>query len=262
MSNPFDLDDAQLGEHLRDLGRHLDLGPDAGAGGLVDAVLGALPEGPPTAPAQERRPASWLLVAAAIVLVVGLAVAVVAPAREAVARWLGIGSVRIERTDDPAPTPPTSTSALPPAPMLPDGALDLEAVAERLPFPVRLPAAEAAGEPTGAAVDPAVPAGLMAVRYPGFTFVAVGSQPGSTPVLWKTLGPGTESEPVVIGGDEGLWITGDPHEVAFVDPDGNPQRDRVRGAGDVLVWEADGVTYRIEGAPSLDEALAIAATVG
>ena len=35
----------------------------------------------------------------------------------------------------------------------------------------------------------------------------------------------------------------------------------VRRAGDVLLWEEGGVTYRIEGAPSLDEALAVAGSL-
>ena len=170
--------------------------------------------------------------AAAVLLVIGLAVLTVAPALEAVARWLGIGAVRIERTDQPVVTgPASSTSPAAVAPTRPDGSIDVEAVAERVPFEVRLPTAEVAGEPTAASTDPSVPSGLIEVRYPGFTLVELASQPGGAPVLAKFLGPGTETTPVTVAGQPGLWITGDPHEVAFIDPDGTTRLDRVRGRG-------------------------------
>lgn len=274
MTSPFDLDDDPLAQQLRDLGPHLDLGragTAAGAAALVRAVVAALPadapeQVPPAGRAPgggggDRRRSRWLAVAAAVALVVGLSVAAVAPAREAVARWLGIGAVRIERTDEPGPRTSTPVDSLPAPPTLPGGAVDLDALVGSLPFAVRLPGAGIAGEPKGAAADPAVPSGLIEVRYPSFTLVALASEPGSAPVLSKTLGPGTDTVPVVVGASDGLWITGDPHEVAFLDPDGTYQLDRVRGAGDVLLWEDDGVTYRIEGAPSLDRALAIAASL-
>jgi hypothetical protein len=273
---PPDPTDDQLGDLLREVGAHLELGPGAteeGRADLVAAVLAALPEAPAEPvdgggaprsarpPADRRRPPR-LLVAAAVLLVIGLAVLTVAPAREAVARWLGIGAVRIERTDQPVVTgPASSTSPGAVAPTRPDGSIDVEAVAQRVPFEVRLPTAEVAGEPTAASTDPAVPSGLIEVRYPGFTLVELASQPGGAPVVAKFLGPGTETAPVTVAGQPGLWITGDPHEVAFIDPDGATRLDRVRRAGDVLLWEEGGVTYRIEGAPSLDEALAVAGSL-
>lgn len=267
MSTPFELDDDQLSRALRDVGAHLDLGGADTAearAGRVAAILVALPDAPGGGGAVDRRDrrSGWL-VAAAIVVVVGLAVVAVAPARQAVARWLGIGAVRIERTNEPPATPPPSTtSELPPAPTLADGSVDLDAVAADLPFPVELPSSEVAGEPVAAAIDPEVPSGLLEVRYPTVTFVAVAAQVGGLPVLGKTLGPSTVIEPVVVGGADGLWITGDPHEVGFVDPDGEVRLDRVRRAGDVLLWEAGGVTYRVEGAPSLEAALDIARSLG
>jgi hypothetical protein len=267
--------DDQLGDLLREVGAHLDLGPGAteeGRADLVTAVLAGLHEpigsvdGGSAAgsarPAADRRRPPRLLVAAAVLLVIGLAVLTVAPAREAVARWLGIGAVRIERTDQPVVTgPASSTNPGAVAPTRPDGSIDVEAVAQRVSFEVRLPTAEVAGEPTAASTDPAVPSGLIEVRYPGFTLVELASQPDGVPVLAKVLGPGTETTPVTVAGQPGLWISGDPHEVAFIDPDGATRLDRVRGAGDVLLWEEGGVTYRIEGAPSLDEALAVAGSL-
>ena len=53
-------------------------------------------------------------------------------------------------------------------------------------------------------MDPAVPSGLIEVRYPGFTLVELASQPGGAPVLAKFLGPGTETAPVTVAGQPGL----------------------------------------------------------
>ncbi len=272
-TSPIDLTDEQLADALRDLGTHLDLGPAAnqrGRADLVAAVLAELPDRPADGAAVDDkrgvddepgigRRAPRLLVAAAVVLVVVATTLAVAPAREAVARWLGIGGVRIVRIEQTDQTDRSDVSA-PPATTAPgpDAPVDLDAVVRRLPFVVRLPATDTVGEPQAAAVDPAVPSGLLEVRYRDVTLVALASQPGGQPVLTKVLGPGTTTRPVRVGVASGLWITGDPHEVAFVDPDGAFQVDRVRRAGDVLLWEDDGVTYRIEGAPSLEQALVVA----
>ena len=206
---PPDPTDDQLGDLLREVGAHLDLGPGAteeGRADLVAAVLAALPEAPvepvdggsapgSARPAADRRrprgcswppPCCWSSDSPC---------SPSRPAREAVARWLGIGAVRIERTDQPVVTgPASSTSPAAVAPTRPDGSVDVEAVARRVPFEVRLPTAEVAGEPTAASTDPAVPSGLIEVRYPGFTLVELASQPGGAPVLAKFLGPGTDDD--------------------------------------------------------------------
>jgi hypothetical protein len=63
--------------------------------------------------------------------------------------------------------------------------------------------------------------------------------------LIKKFASGTVEWVEVAPGVQGLWIAGAPHVVFF--PDTSP-----RLAGNVLVWERGGVTFRLEG-PGLDQ---------
>lgn len=271
---PHDLDDRDLTAALRDVGEHLDLGPGAtvdGRAALVTAVLDRLERLDaiePTEPTATRgrgglggdrggRGRGPLLVAAIAVVVVGIGLFALAPAREAIAGWFGVDGLRITRTDDPPPAPDT---AGPDRPTVPTGeeSKDPAALADRLPFPLLLPASEVAGPPVSARIDPGVPSGLIEVRYRDFTLVALASQPGGRPTVSKEIGPATTVEAVTVDGRPGLWLTGAPHQVSFIDPDGAVVLDSVRRAGDVLIWQHDGVTYRIEGLTSLAAALQVA----
>ena len=69
-------------------------------------------------------------------------------------------------------------------------------------------------------------------------------------------------EAVSVGGESGFWISGAPHGIFFVCYDvGECRQERYRLAGDVLLWEQDGLTLRLESTLSRDEALAIAESV-
>ena len=83
----------------------------------------------------------------------------------------------------------------------------------------------------------------------------------STPFLGKLAGSGTRIEQVSVGGTQGVWLEGAPHEV-FVEPSpsGNVAPDRVRLAGNTLLWYRDGVTYRLEANVTKERALEIAGT--
>ena len=48
------------------------------------------------------------------------------------------------------------------------------------------------------------------------------------------------------------------HEFLYLDANGNPQPDTARLAANTLLWERDGVTYRLESALDRDAALALA----
>lgn len=73
--------------------------------------------------------------------------------------------------------------------------------------------------------------------------------------------PGTSVAAVQVGDADGFWITGPPHLVRLIDPDGRTSSLPTRLAGDTLVWESGGVLYRMESAMGLDEALRIAETI-
>jgi hypothetical protein len=75
----------------------------------------------------------------------------------------------------------------------------------------------------------------------------------------KVIGPGTTVTPVSIGGASGYWLHGAEH--FFVSPtatSGNLDEQRVRLAGDTLLWNVGNVTYRLEASVAQDVAIRIA----
>lgn len=65
-------------------------------------------------------------------------------------------------------------------------------------------------------------------------------------------------EAVEVGGVTGYWLGGGPHTLSYVDAYGALREDRVRLAGNTLVWQRDGVVYRLESALTKREAVRIA----
>jgi hypothetical protein len=79
------------------------------------------------------------------------------------------------------------------------------------------------------------------------------------PFAQKQVGPGSQTVGVEVRGATGLWITGARHEIIYRDPatDQIVVKSR-RLAGNVLIWEAGDVTYRLEGARTVADARAVA----
>ena len=77
-------------------------------------------------------------------------------------------------------------------------------------------------------------------------------------------GPATSIETVSVAGNPGFWIDGAPHTffLACSEVDSEECREeRYRLAGNVLLWEDDGVVLRLESALSREASLAIAASL-
>jgi hypothetical protein len=239
------------------LGDRADDGPDDAADDSSGDSADDVAAGPTWAVRSGRGFRSHRILAAAAIVIVALAVLLaVAPAREAIADWFGIGSVRITRSDAPP-----STGQSPDPTTTPLSSIDLDDLAGVLPFEARLPDPDRYGQPLAVYVDPEVPTGLVELRYEAFSLVEVASRPDELPVFAKELGPGTELTGVTVRGVDGVWLAGDVHEVMTIRPDGEVAVDTLRRAGDVLLWEEDGVTYRIEGLDSLDAALDVASSI-
>jgi hypothetical protein len=66
---------------------------------------------------------------------------------------------------------------------------------------------------------------------------------------------------VEVNGLEGYWLTGEPHVFFYRDGAGNIVDESIRLVENVLLWEQDGVTLRIETTGSLDHTLEIAASL-
>ena len=76
----------------------------------------------------------------------------------------------------------------------------------------------------------------------------------------KVAAAGTRIEDVTVNGGKGFWIEGEPHLFFYRDDAGNPQSETLRLAGNTLLWEVGGVTFRLEAQVSREDALRIAAS--
>jgi hypothetical protein len=77
----------------------------------------------------------------------------------------------------------------------------------------------------------------------------------------KLVGPGTRVDDVSVDGSRGLFLSGAPHLVGLVGRNGAVVAETVHLARDVLVWSSGGVTYRLEGDFTRDEALRLAGSL-
>ena len=232
--------------------------------------------GAPPGPARPLPRARWVALAAAAVVV---AVVLAAPgARQAVARLLGIGGVRVTVTGDPPGDLGRALDLGDPLPV--DEALAAAGGAFDTPFPSPPgdPPRAFAGRPDGAVslVWPAgegLPAleesevGLILTAFPTGGAVPSGDlgdsgDPGDAggPPVDKQVGPGTRVTAVQVGPHHGYWLSGAPHAVRDGPTGGGPPTagTGARLAGNTLIW-ADGViTYRLESALERTPAIALA----
>ena len=188
-----------------------------------ELALPALPE--------RRRRSLWrpLLVAAAVLLVAACVAALVPGARSAILHWFRIGGASVERVQT---LPPAERRSLVAALGRPVGAAEAERV---LGAPVRVPRGAGRLYLQGGVVS-----ALLETDAGTVLFSELRSH--DLPMLLKKLASGSTSvEFVTVGGGSGAWMAGARHVVIF-------PAAPARLAGNTLLWEEDGVTYRLEGA--------------
>ena len=224
---------------LRALGTRLDVPapPD-----VTDAVLARIARPAPTR--WWRR-----LLAAAVAAVVALATAmVVSPAvRATVFDFLRIGGVEIQ--DQPAPVTPALD---PPLPGERDVTLDEARAA--VDFPLRLPSG--LGPPGAVRLvdgDRVVTMAFGGVRIDQFD--------GGLAPMFTKFASAADIHHVTVDGTPAVWVDR-PHPVLYTDRDGTVRDESARLAASTLIWERDGVTYRIEGDLTRERAIAIAESLG
>lgn len=82
------------------------------------------------------------------------------------------------------------------------------------------------------------------------------------PVLFdKLLGYDASTEYVDVGGAPGIWIEGPEHAVFYLGRSGKERRLTGRLAGNVLVWQRNAVSYRLEADIGRERALELAASL-
>ena len=220
---------------------------------LAAAVRRRVGSPAPAAPVVRRR--RTLAVASALALLApAAALAAVPSTRHAILDWLGLRSVEVRTV----PTTPEPATSAPPSRTGLGRATTLAVARDRLRFPVRVPSALpqpaevfVAGTPPGGRVTFLYP---RAGRRPRLLVTEFrGSQ--TRTYLRKLLGPGARAERVRVAGAPGAWLSGRPHGFIYADRNGVIQTEDTRLAGNVLVWERDGVVLRLEG--RLDRATAL-----
>ncbi|MGH2729745.1 MAG: hypothetical protein ACRDJI_03970 [Actinomycetota bacterium] len=213
------------------------------------------------------RPLGWhpaaVTALALVVLVTGVVIA--SPgARDAVADWLGIGGVRIE-FGERVPSPRATVLDL-------GEHVSLTDAESRATFDVLVPASADIGEPDEIYFDPLPGEGQVSLVYDatpglpdagnGFGLLINEFKGGVDESYFKKIGAvDTKLRFVEVNGVPGYWIAGAPHSIAYIDANGNFVDETVRLAGNVLLWEQGGVTFRIESLLTRAEALAIASSL-
>lgn len=77
----------------------------------------------------------------------------------------------------------------------------------------------------------------------------------------KILGSGAKLTRVTVNGSPGYWISGPPHFFYYINPQGEAVDDSRREVGDVLIWSAGAVTYRLESGLDMESAIRLAETL-
>jgi hypothetical protein len=80
-------------------------------------------------------------------------------------------------------------------------------------------------------------------------------------IFGKGIPPGTRIDEVKVNGGPGYWIEGDPHTIFYLDSRGQGRTETTRLASNVLLWEQNQLTLRIESALPKDQVLRIADSV-
>jgi hypothetical protein len=205
---------------------------------------------------------------------------VVAASAVAGAAYFGVRGIQIVFRPGPGPSASASGSSPAPGSPTPTPSPSLPSLGDRLALGRRT---TLAGARAAVSFPVAVPAPSPTLREP---LVFVSDEPfgGRVSFVWTAPGKpmvarlfltefqarpnrvfieklvfgGTSVKRLRIGGALAYWLSGAAHEIDYIDPDGIPYNDRTRLAGNTLVWTKGSVTLRLEGAPTLRQALAVA----
>lgn len=199
---------------------------------------------------------AWVAGPVALILTLLL----IPPARLAVANLLEVAGIRFEFGTTPDLGPSTS--------LAPGQPVELESAQSAVDFPILVPAA----------LDPPTALHLLQWDLGIQVFLAweaserlpeVGAS-GTGLLLAefradlneaffaKILEGGTSVDRVTVHGVTAFWLSGAPHVFMFETGRRDLVEDESRLTGNVLIWERDGITYRLESSLDLDESLAIA----
>ena len=204
--------------------------------------------------------------AATLLLILVVSLAAMPGVRAAADEFLRLRGVDIFRTTA-TPSPPVAS----PTAAFPGQRVTLEEARRRAPF-LRAPADARLGAPDHVYIDQTQAGERVTLVYVSRPDVPVSREAGVSAVVVAFRGrideslfakvavPGTRVEEVTVSGGRGYWLEGTPHQFFYRDAAGNPAPETLRLAGNTLLWEQGGVTFRLEAQLSRDDALRIAAS--
>ena len=239
-------------------------------GDIASQVASRLRAHTTTVPFSTRRRRAWRIAVRVAAAAVITTVAVPA-SRAAISGWFGVRGDRIEVSATTVPSIATSlpqTTAPPDLQLGPEVALaDVRAqVGFTMPVP-REPGFEhpdevhvghppASGEATllyRARVD------LPAAGPTGVGMLISAFRADLDPGFFgKVAAPDVQVEQVTVQGGVGYWLEGAPHQFFYRDATGEIVPHTLRLAANVLFWETNGITVRIESALPRDAVIRVA----
>jgi hypothetical protein len=208
-----------------------------------------------------------------ILLLIGAGLLIFPETRSAIADRLGLRGVEIhwfENEPTPVPAPDVSSLGL-------GRPVTLDEARAAAPFAIAVPTLAGFADPSQVYLRGAGDEAMVSFVYPASAVLPSGEVPGVGALLTQFAGttnrnfimkglsgfddsPATSIEAVTVGGKPGFWIADAPHGVLLVcnEAEDDCREERYRLAGNVLLWEDDGITLRIESGLSREESLAIA----
>jgi len=203
----------------------------------------AYPEAPDLAPrvlARLERPARrWWLAPALVAVAAAGALLAIPQTRAAILDFFRIGGVEVQRVET-QPRAPVRAAAL-------GREVPFEVAQRAVDFPLLAPSSSIAY----------VDGRMVNLRWKRYVLSQWRGE--QLAFAQKQVGPGSQTVGVDVRGATGLWITGARHEIIYRDPrTGQIVAKSRRLAGNVLIWEAGGITYRLEGARTVADARAVA----
>lgn len=188
----------------------------------------------------ERRRRRWLVPALAVVAATGALLAI-PQTRAAILDFFRIGDVSVERVGTQPRAPDREAQLGRP--------VSFDDAEDAVDFPLLAP--DVAFD---AYLDERVRSGMVNLRFGGLVLSQWRGE--QLPFVEKQVGPNSLTVPLEVEDAPGLWIAGARHEIVYRDGGEVVFKSR-RLAGNVLIWERDGITYRLEGASTRLQALAV-----
>ncbi|HKP51697.1 MAG TPA: hypothetical protein VJ183_03495 [Chloroflexia bacterium] len=251
-----------MDEHLRGIAASFPYPPTPDIAGAMRQRLARVNTAQP-ATVRPRRRLAWGLAALSVLLF--LAALLTVPEVQAFVRSLfRIGAIEVV-VATPVPTSDLTTpepSPIPSNPLDLVGETTLALANEELPFTIKLPTYPA---------DLGKPDRVFVQDLNGSALILAWTVPGNRDqarLVLYALGPGVHGEKMLRGstiieetsvkGQSALWVRGS-HWLRFYGEGGRPEfAPRRLVSGNLLLWKAEGITYRLETTLPLEEAIRIA----